>query len=143
MNTVQKSSLAGDLAGRLVGRAEQEARERGLAMSIAVVDESGVLKAFARMDGAVLLTVQIAQDKAYTAAGYGLSTESWREMFAGDAVLGAAVAPAVDRLFAVGGGVPVVVDGVVVGAVGVSGGTPEQDVEVAEATVRALVGARV
>ena len=64
-NSFQKSSITIEAAERVVKAAETKAREMGKSMSIAVCDEDGVLKAFRRMDGAALLSVQIAQDKAY------------------------------------------------------------------------------
>jgi uncharacterized protein GlcG (DUF336 family) len=133
-----RASLSGDAAQRLLEGAERHARELGNPFSIAVVDDGGVLKAFARMDGAVLLSVQIAQDKAYTAAGFGLPTEAWREMFQSDAALGMAASAGIDRLVAIAGGMPVLVDGALAGGVGVSGGTPEMDAEVARAALQAL-----
>src|SRR4051794_27331659 len=111
MTVYQKTSVGSELAQQLLEGAGRQARELGAPYSIAVVDESGVLKAFARMDGAPLLTVQIAQDKAYTAAGFGLPTEAWREMFASDAVLGMAAPPGIDRLVAIGGGAPPGIEG--------------------------------
>ena len=71
-DTFSKASISTELAHRMIAAAEAKASELGVPMNIAVVDESGVLKAFSRMDGAALLSVQIAQDKAYTAAGFGL-----------------------------------------------------------------------
>lgn len=128
---LHRPSLAHDLARGLVEAAEDEAVAMGHPITVAVVDESGVLKAFARMDGAPLLTVQIAQDKAYTAAGFGLTTDDWREMLLADAGLAAAAPAAIARLVAIGGGAPVTVDGAVVGGIGISGGTPDQDAHVA------------
>jgi uncharacterized protein GlcG (DUF336 family) len=138
MTVYRRASLSSDTAQRMLEGAERHAQELGYPFSIAVVDESGVLKAFARMDGAVLLSVQIAQDKAYTAAGFGLPTEAWREMFHGDAVLGMAATAGIDRLVAIGGGTPVLVDGAIAGAVGVSGGTAEMDTAVARAALLAV-----
>lgn len=138
MTVYQKPSLTSEAAQRLLDEAERRARELDNPFTIAVVDESGVLKAFRRMDGAVLLSVQIATDKAYTAAGFGLTTATWGEMVRGDALLGLAGPSSIDRLVAIGGGVPVTVDGAVVGGIGVSGGTAEMDADVAQAAVAAL-----
>ena len=71
----EKASISTDLAHRVIAAAEAKATEIGVPMNIAVCDESGVLKAFSRMDGAALLSVQIAQDKAYTAIGFGMPTD--------------------------------------------------------------------
>jgi uncharacterized protein GlcG (DUF336 family) len=133
-----RPSLAHDLARRLISAAEEEAAAIDQPLTIAVVDESGVLKAFVRMDGAPLLTVQLAQDKAYTAAGFGLTTGEWRDMLAADAQLAIAAPAAINRLVAIGGGAPISIDGVIVGGIGVSGGTPDQDADVASAALSVL-----
>jgi uncharacterized protein GlcG (DUF336 family) len=138
-DTFQKPSVSADLARRMIAAAEDKARQIGVAMNIAVVDESGILKAFSRMDGAALLSVQIAQDKAYTAVGFGMPTHGWFDFIKDDPPLAAGAAPGIDRLVIFGGGYPVTVDGVVVGAIGVSGGHYSQDQEVAEAGL-AVVG---
>src|ERR671927_115944 len=70
-STFSKHSVSSELAHRLIEAAERRATQMGQAFVIAIVDESGVLKALSRMDGAPLLSVQVAQDKAYTAVGFG------------------------------------------------------------------------
>jgi uncharacterized protein GlcG (DUF336 family) len=137
-DTFQKQSIGADLAKRMIVAAEEKARELGLAMNIAVVDESGVLKAFSRMDGAALLSVQIAQDKAYTAAGFGLPTHAWFDFIKDDPPLAAGAPSGIDRLVVFGGGYPISVDGAIVGAIGVSGGHYSEDQQVAEAGLAVL-----
>jgi uncharacterized protein GlcG (DUF336 family) len=117
----------------MIDAAERKAADMGHPFVIAVVDDSGVLKAFSRMDGAALLSVQIAQDKAYTAAGFGLSTDSWHDFVKDDAPLAMGAAPGIDRLIVFGGGFPVMIDGKLAGAIGVSGGHYTQDMDVAKA----------
>jgi uncharacterized protein GlcG (DUF336 family) len=124
----------------MIAAAEEKARDLGVAMNIAVVDESGVLKAFSRMDGAALLSVQIAQDKAYTAVGFGMPTHGWFDFIKDDPPLAAGAPSGIDRLVIFGGGYPITVDGAVVGAIGVSGGHYSQDQEVAEAGLAILSG---
>jgi uncharacterized protein GlcG (DUF336 family) len=97
------------------------------------VDDSGVLKAFSRMDGAALLSVQIAQDKAYTAAGFGMPTDAWHDFVKDDPPLAMGAAPGIDRLVVFGGGYPVKIGDAIAGAIGVSGGHYTQDMEVAQA----------
>ena len=138
--TFQKQSVSADLARRMIAAAEEKARDLGVAMNIAVVDESGVLKAFSRMDGAALLSVQIAQDKAYTAVGFGMPTDGWHEFIKDDPPLADGAVGGIDRLVIFGGGYPITVDGAVVGAIGVSGGHYSQDQEVAEAGLAILSG---
>jgi uncharacterized protein GlcG (DUF336 family) len=90
-------------------------------MVIAIVDESGVLKAFSRMDGATLLSVQVAQDKAYTAVGFGMPSDGWYDFIKDDPPLSAGATAGIDRLVVFGGGFPIEIDGARVGAIGLSG----------------------
>jgi uncharacterized protein GlcG (DUF336 family) len=139
-DTYQKPSISAELAHRIVAAAERKATAMGHPMVIAIVDESGVLKAFSRMDGAALLSVQVAQDKAYTAVGFGLSTDAWHDFIKDDAPLATGAPAQIDRLITFGGGYPIKVDGKVVGGIGVSGGHYTQDMEVARAGLAVLSG---
>ena len=129
----EKASVTSELAQRMIAAAEAKAAELGVPMVIAVCDESGVLKAFSRMDGAALLSVQIAQDKAYTAIGFGMPTDGWHEFIKDDPPLASGAVGGIDRLVIFGGGYPIRVDEHIVGAIGVSGGHYTQDMEVAQA----------
>jgi uncharacterized protein GlcG (DUF336 family) len=122
----------------MIAAAEEKAVSIGHPFVIAVVDESGVLKAFSRMDGAALLSVQIAQDKAYTATGFGISTDAWHDFIKDDPPLAAGATAGIDRLVVFGGGYPISIGEKVVGGVGVSGGHYSQDMEVAQAALGAL-----
>jgi uncharacterized protein GlcG (DUF336 family) len=135
---VEKKSISTELAHLMIEAAERRAGEMGHPFVIAVVDESGVLKALSRMDGAPLISLQVAQDKAYTAAGFGIPTNGWHEFIKDDPPLAAGAVGGIDRLVIFGGGYPVSVDGQVVGAVGVSGGHYSQDMEVAQAALAAV-----
>jgi uncharacterized protein GlcG (DUF336 family) len=134
----QKASISTDLAHRIIGAAEAKADDIGVQMNIAVCDESGVLKAFSRMDGAALLSVQIAQDKAYTAIGFGMPSDAWHEFIKDDPPLASGAVGGIDRLVIFGGGYPIKVGDEVVGAIGVSGGHYTQDMEVAQAGLTVL-----
>lgn len=135
--TVARASISSDAAQEMLRAAERKAAEMGVPMVIAIVDESGVLKAFSRMDGAPLLSVDIAKDKAYTAAAYGFPTHGWFDFIKDDPPLlhGIVKTP---RLIVFGGGYPIELDGGVVGGIGVSGGHYTQDMEVAQAGLAAL-----
>jgi uncharacterized protein GlcG (DUF336 family) len=135
---IEKASVSSALAQRMIGAAEEKARAMGHAFVIAIVDESGVLKAFSRMDGAPLLSVQVAEDKAYTAAGFSMATDAWHDFIKDDPPLAAGATTGIDRLVVFGGGYPISVGGRVVGGVGVSGGHYSQDMEVAQAALTAL-----
>jgi uncharacterized protein GlcG (DUF336 family) len=136
--TFPKASISTEAAHQAIAAAEAKATEIGVPMDIAIVDESGVLKAFSRMDGAALLSVQIAQDKAYTAAGFGMPTHGWHDFIKDDPPLAAGAPTGIERLVIFGGGYPIQIDGQVVGAIGVSGGHYSQDQEVAEAGLQAI-----
>lgn len=106
---------------------------------VAVSDLSGQLLAFARMDGAPLLSVALAQDKAYTVTAFGgLPTHAWFDVIKDDPALLHGIVKA-DRLVIFGGGVPVLAGTALAGAVGVSGGSAEQDRVIAEAGVTSLL----
>ena len=134
--TVSKPSISADTARELIDAAERKAREIKVPMVIAIVDESGVLKAFSRMDGAPLLCIDIALDKAYTAAAFGLPTSAWYDMIKDDPPLMHSMLKT-PRVVVMGGGIPLDLGGIA-GAIGVSGGTYQQDTSVAEAGASAF-----
>jgi len=136
--TFPKASISTEAAHKAIAAAEAKAAEMGVPMDIAIVDDSGVLKAFSRMDGAPLLSIQIAQDKAYTAVGFGMPTHGWHDFIKDDPPLADGAPEGIDRLVIFGGGYPIKVDDQLVGAIGVSGGHYSQDQEVAEAGLEAL-----
>jgi uncharacterized protein GlcG (DUF336 family) len=136
--TFQKSSITVEAAERIINAAEKKAQEMGKLMVIAVCDEDGILKAFRRMDGAPLLSVQIAQDKAYTAISFGgLATHEWFEFVKNDPPLLHGIIKT-DRLVVFGGGYAIKADGAIIGGIGVSGGHYSEDMQVAEAALEAL-----
>lgn len=134
---ITKASISAEAAQKLVQAAEKKAREIGVPMVIAICDESGVLKAFSRMDGAALLSVGIAQDKAYSAVSFGISTDAWFDFIKNDPPLLHGIVKT-DRLTVFGGGYPVKHGDAVIGGIGVSGGHYHQDMEVAQAAIAAL-----
>lgn len=138
--TYNRPSITLELAQQIVRSAVAKAESDGGAFVVSVVDESGVQKAFARMDGAPLLSVQVAHDKAYTAAGFLMPTDGWFDFIKGDEPLRVGAPTGIDRLVVFGGGYPITVDGTVIGGIGVSGGHYSQDMEVAQAGLSALEG---
>ena len=119
----------------LIEGARQKAVEIGVPMCIAIVDEGGNLIAFERMDGGKITSAIIAQDKAFTAAGARKATHEYNAACQpGNLVFGIHTAIG-GRLCVVGGGLPVVVDGDVVGGIGLSSGTPQQDMDCAQAGI--------
>lgn len=140
MNTdyVMTPSATLTAAQRVITSAIEQAEEMGVDVCIAVTDGGGHLLAMARMDRAPLMCIQIAQDKAHSVAAFGgLPTSDWWRMLESEPALLHGIVKT-DRLIIFGGGVPLVADGRTVGAVGVSGGSAEQDVRVAEAGAAAI-----
>jgi uncharacterized protein GlcG (DUF336 family) len=115
------------LAEEMARRACDEAQGRGCLVSVAVVDAGGHLVAFRRMDGAEFAGATIAVDKAYTAAGNRIATLELRDLVGPGGDLAGYYAASGGRFIAFGGGVPLWRDGLVVGAVGVSGASGEED----------------
>ena len=137
-DTFPKASISTEAAHRLIAAAEAKAAELGKPFVTAVVDDGGVLKALSRMDGAPVLSVQVAQDKAYTAVGFGLPTHGWHDFIKDDPPLAAGAPTGIDRLVVFGGGYPLMVEDQLVGGIGVSGGHYSEDMKVAEAALAAL-----
>ena len=125
-----------DQARKAIAAAVADSRRQNLPMAIAVVDTAGQLVAFERMDNTQTASTAIAQDKATSAAMYRRPTKVFQDVLAaggvGLRVLSLRGASAVE------GGLPLVIDGKIIGAIGVSGGTSEQDGVVAKAAVEAL-----
>ncbi len=136
-STMQKSTITIEAAKAMIEASEAKAREIGVPMCTAIADPDGNLKAFSRMDGAALLSIKIAQDKAYTAIGFGLSTKDWWQFIKDDGPLLHGITHA-ERLVIYEGGIPVQKDGQIVGGIGVSGGYYTQDQECAEAGIEAF-----
>ncbi|MXO67438.1 heme-binding protein [Altererythrobacter marinus] len=136
-NSVTKRSITQEAADRVIAAASAKADELGVPMVISVVDESGILKAFRRMDGAALLSVDLATNKAYTAVSFGMPSHGWHDFIKDDPPLlhGIVHTP---RLVIFGGGYPITEDDRIIGGIGVSGGHYEQDMKVAEAGLAAL-----
>lgn len=135
---ITKSTISASLATRAIEAAIVRAESLGKGFAIAIVDDGGLLKAFHRMDGAPLISIQIAQDKAYTAVGFGIPSHGWYDFIKDDAPLALGAPTGIDRLVVFGGGYPIVVDDQLVGAIGVSGGHYSEDMQVAEAGLGAL-----
>lgn len=125
-------------ARAIVDAARAKAEEIGVPMNIAIVDAGNNLTAFARMDGAWLGSIDIAQNKAYTARAFDMSTQELAPLCQPGQPLFGIQASNQGRLIVFAGGIPLKAGDEVVGAIGVSGGTVEQDHEVAEAGVAAF-----
>ena len=133
-NVKKKHSMSYELAQKMVDKAVAKAREIGVSENVAILDDGGNLKAFGRMYGAPIPTIEMAQNKAYTAL-LGVSTQEFFNFIHGDPSLLAGV-PTLARMAAWGGGFPIKVNGEVIGAIGVSGAPAVQnDVDCASAAL--------
>ena len=123
---------------RVIDAAERKAQDIGQPMDIAVADAGGNLKAHVRMDGALLASVHISMNKAYSAVALKAQTKDLAGVTQPGAPLFGLGEASNGRIVIFAGGIPLVRDGDIVGAIGVSSGTVEQDQEVAEAGAAAL-----
>jgi len=134
INVVKKHSISSELAQKMVNAAVAKATELGVSENVAILDDGGNLKAFNRMDGASMPTIEIALNKAYTAL-FGVSTLDFFNFIQGDPSLLAGI-PTLPRVAAWGGGFPIKVNGEIVGAIGVSGApTVQNDIDCARAAL--------
>jgi len=136
-HSVEQRTITAEAANAAVLAAIAKAGELGIRINAAVTDGSGVLAAFLRMPGAFLQSVDIAIDKAYTAAGFGFATAQWAGILKDNEALRLGM-PARPRNVVFGGGLPIREGGALIGGIGVSGGSAEQDDECARAALVAL-----
>jgi len=133
-----QSVIGWEAAATAARAAVAHANSLGTSVNVAVVDASGTLAAFLRMPGAPLHSVDIAIDKAYTAVSFGLPTHQWAAALQNHSQAvreGIVLRP---RFVAFGGGLPILAGGQRIGAIGVSGGSEEQDQVIAQAGLDAL-----
>jgi uncharacterized protein GlcG (DUF336 family) len=132
MRVFQKKSLTAEAALEMVSTAVACAAQNEVNVAVAVVDESGIVKAFLRMDGAPLLAVEAARKKALTAVGFGMASgQPWADFIGTDSLLDRGVDSLTDFTM-LPGGLPIFADEQLVGAIGVAGGHYRQDLVVAE-----------
>ncbi len=131
---IEKKTLSLEAAQKVIAAAKAEAKANNWRMVIAVVDDGGHLIALERMDGAQLGSLEVAPGKAKTALDFLRPTKAWEEV----AKTRPSIVTLTPTATLIEGGIPVVYQGQVIGAVGVSGASSVQDAQVAEAGVRAL-----
>jgi uncharacterized protein GlcG (DUF336 family) len=131
--------ITSDIALNAISAARDEAKRISAAVSVAVVDAGGNLKAFLRMDGAEIAGTSLAIDKAYTAVAGRLATHELAELARPGGELFGLHTTCGGRFVIFGGGLPVITEGEVVGAIGVSGGSVADDVMCATAGVQAVL----
>ncbi len=134
-------ALTLELAERFLAAAKAKAQQESWGMSLAVVDTAGNLVALARMDKARWMTAGVAQSKALTAATFGRSSKDVADLAQSRSLLFSSISELVGRpLLLAGGGLPLILNGELLGGVGASGGTEDQDVECAKAGLAAIGG---
>jgi len=128
--------LAVEEADILIEGAEQSSLRLAIPMCIAVTDESGHLLAFRRMDGGKITSISIAIDKAFTGAAARKPTHVYSRLcVSGQPTFGIHITNG-GHFSIIGGGFPVIVDGAIVGGIGISSGTAKEDQEVGEAALQ-------
>ena len=133
MITVRRLSI--DDARILIEGAEEKSREIGIPMCSAVTDEAGNLLAFTRMDGAKISSIDIAMSKAFTGAAAKKGTHEYNQLAVpGKPTFGIHVTNR-GRFSIIAGGLPIIINDEVVGGIGISGGTAEDDLVVAQGAV--------
>jgi uncharacterized protein GlcG (DUF336 family) len=132
------TNVSADVAESILAAAEEKATEIEVPMCIAVFDEGANMVAFRRMDDALLASIDIAQNKAYSAVSLKMPTHELANASQPNESLFGIHSTNDDRIVIFGGGYPLRANGSVVGAVGVSGGAVEEDRIVAEAGVEAF-----
>ena len=137
-NAISELQIHWQAAARAVAAAVARAEQLGIKINAAVVDRGGNLLAFQRMNGAFLHSIGIAIDKAYTSAGFGFATGEWMGVLENVPQLREGIVHR-DRLVIFGGGFPIQMGGEVIGAIGVSGGSEEQDELCAKAGLEVLL----
>ncbi len=138
MSAKIKDTLSLEDARRVIAAAEAKAKELGIPQDIAVVDCGGHLKAHVRMDEANIGSIYISINKAYTSIAFQCQTKDLTDITRVDQDLYGLNDAHGGRLVVFPGGIPLVRKGVIVGAIGVSTGTIEEDQAVAEAGAAAL-----
>jgi uncharacterized protein GlcG (DUF336 family) len=129
-------------ARRIIQAGEAQAEKLGVPYNLAVVDAGGDLIAHVRMDGAWLGSIDIAMKKAWTSRAFDMATEDLATMAQAGKPLFGINSTNHDKVVIFAGGIPIKVDDVVIGAVGASGGTVDQDQKVAEAAINGFSAER-
>ena len=134
--TYNKKAVTYELAAKMVEAAIAHAKELNCKQNVAVVDDGGNLKAFGRMDGAPLLGTEGCQRKAFTAL-FGVGTKDFYNYIKDQQGLLIGLSH-FSRATVVGGGLPIMMDGEMIGGIGVGGGTEDQDIDCAKAGLKVL-----
>lgn len=136
VSSLKPNKLTLDIAKKLLDKAESKAKEINVPVVIAIVDASGILIAQHRMDDSLLVSVSLSLNKAYTAVATKLPTEILSELILPGKPL--YTLENIKNITAVGGGIPITANGNIVGAIGVSGGSVEEDILIATSSLEEI-----
>ena len=137
MNTFNHNDLASQAAFVACEETVKKAEKLGIKIAVSVCDSAGLELAFLRMNGSYIHSINIAKDKAYTSASFGFASGTWTDIFKEASHLEQGFSNR-DRLIPFGGGLPIRDAEELIGAIGVSGGTEEEDIICAQAGIDKL-----
>lgn len=137
VSAISSKNISLELSTKLLEAAAEKGKELGMPFSISIVDRVGNLKAFSAMDNAPVLSLDIAQNKAFSAATYNRATHEWYDRLKDDPPLLHGLVHT-ERLVIFGGGYPIKIDGELIGGIGVSGGHYTHDMQVCEAALEVV-----
>jgi len=136
VSSLKPNKLTLDIAKKLLDKAENKAKEINIPVVIALVDDGGNLIAQHKMDDALLISVSLSLNKAYTSVATKMSTENLSELILPGKPL--YTLENIKNITTVGGGIPIIINGNIIGAIGVSGGSVEEDIIIAEAALEEI-----
>ncbi|SHI02258.1 GlcG/HbpS family heme-binding protein [Clostridium intestinale] len=136
VSSLKPNKLTLDIAKKLLVKAENKAKEINIPVVIAIVDEGGNLIAQHKMDDALLISVSLSLNKAYTSVATKMSTENLSKLILPGKPL--YTLQNIKNITAVGGGIPIIISGRIVGAIGVSGGSVEEDILIAKTALEEI-----
>ncbi|MNO71475.1 hypothetical protein D3C76_623930 [compost metagenome] len=136
VSSLKPNKLTLDIAKKLLDKAENKAKEINIPVVIAIVDDGGNLIAQHKMDDALLISVSLSLNKAYTSVATKMSTENLSELILPGKPL--YTLENIKNITAVGGGIPIIINGNIIGAIGVSGGSVEEDILIAKSALEKI-----
>lgn len=137
MNTIVEKTISRQAAVEACLCAVEKAEELNIAINVSVTDNKGLEMAFLRMEDSFIHSIDIAKDKAYTSASFGFPTNQWTTIFKSMPHLEHGFSNR-GRLIPFGGGMPIFENGIKIGAIGVSGGTEEEDIICAQYAIKKI-----
>ena len=135
--SVTEQSISRQASMQACLEAVAKAEELKIKINVSVADNKGLEMAFLRMEGSFIHSIEIAKDKAYTSASFGFPTQEWTTIFESMPHLEQGFSNR-ERLIPFGGGMPIFENGKRVGAIGISGGTEEEDIICAKYAIEKL-----